>query len=264
MTFEKLSYQEYDSRPGVSQSQIQQMRRSPAHCKAYIDGHRRETEAKDFGKLLHHAILEPEDFMNCHLVPPFPDRRTKAYKEWAEENLVPGKVEVTAAEKRIILGCMDSIREHPVGSKIFDGSEITEVSMFATHLQTGIMRKGRLDAVYAGRNFLPDVKTSVDACPREFERSLYTYGYYIQAAYYLDLARANGVSVDSFIFIAVEKEPPYACAFYEVEPEAIERGRIEYERLLERFKQCHESGQWPAYSQELQFIGLPKWAKEAA
>lgn len=263
MNFEKLDFETYNARPGVSQSQLQQMRRSPAHCKAYIDGHRDETDAKDFGTLLHHAILEPEDFMARRLIPPFPDRRTTKYKEWAAENLVGDKVEVTAKENQIINGCIDSVRCHPVGAKIFDDIE-TEVALFAPHEETGILRKGRLDVIPRGRNFLPDVKSAVDASEREFSKSIFNYGYYMQAAYYLDLAKANGIDAQHFIFCAVEKEPPYACAFYQIQNEDVQRGRDEYERLLRRFAECHESGKWPAYSQELQFIGLPAWAKERA
>lgn len=262
MKFDRLSFEDYTDRPGVSQSQLQQMRRSPAHCKAYKDGHRRDTDEKDFGRLLHEALLEPVDFYERAKVIPFKDRRAKGYKEW-KEALLATDVELTAKEELTIRGCVDSVRNHKCGLKIFDDID-TEVSLFAVHEETGLMRKGRMDVIPRGRDFIADIKTAQDASEREFSRAIWALGYHMQAAYYIDLARANGIDAQHFIFCAVEKEPPYACAFYQIQNEDVQRGRDEYERLLRRFAECHESGKWPAYSQELQFIGLPAWAKERA
>lgn len=262
VNFAKLSYAQYDARPGISQSQLQQMRRSPAHCRAYIDGHRRDSDEKDFGRHLHEALLEPEGFYERVKVIPFKDRRAKGYKEWSEA-LLPTDVELTKKEEKAIRGCIDSAHCHPTGAKIFD--EIyAEVSLFAAHEETGLMRKGRIDIITRGRNFLGDCKFVVDASEREFSKAIFFYGWYLQAAYYLDLAQANGIDAQHFIFCAVEKEPPYACAFYQIQAEVVQRGRDEYERLLRQFKDCHASGKWPGYSGELQFIGLPAWAKERA
>jgi hypothetical protein len=47
----------------------------------------------------------------------------------------------------------------------------------------------------------------------------------------------------------------------EADAESIALGREKNARQLDLLEQCQETGIWPAYSQEIETITLPRWAK---
>lgn len=250
-----LTMAEYQAAPGVSRSMLSELRRSPAHLKAYIDSPRPEpTPQMEFGTLVHHAILEPDDFLSRHCVTPDCDKRTKEYKAFKAE-LKPDQVIVTADEKTKILKMIDAVRYCDFGKQLF-ADTTCEVSIF-----TEDGRKARMDILPQSMAFLADVKTTADASKAAFSKSLINYDYHMQAAFYLDSAAMHyGQAFDVFLFIAVEKEPPYAVAFYQLDAAGIDQGRKEYMALMERYRECVATSSWPGYGEREQLISLPRWA----
>ena len=125
---------------------------------------------------------------------------------------------------------------------------------------SGLRCKGRIDclATIAGRAAIVDIKTTTDARPDAFARSIATYGYHFQAAHYLAGMRANGVDVVGFVVIAVESRAPHGVAVYELDAEALEVGEERRRALLSTLAECRASGRWPGY--RTQTISLPRWA----
>ncbi|WP_175404834.1 PD-(D/E)XK nuclease-like domain-containing protein, partial [Endozoicomonas atrinae] len=61
--YDNLPEMDYHGGAGLSASTLVEMGRSPAHCKAKLDGLReKRTRALDLGQALHCAVLEPERF----------------------------------------------------------------------------------------------------------------------------------------------------------------------------------------------------------
>jgi len=86
----------------------------------------------------------------------------------------------------------------------------------------------------------------------------------VQAAYYIDLCRLVGIDKSDFVFIVVEKEAPYATAVYSLSQEAIDLGRLEYQRDLAAVRECTEKNRWPGFTDEITVIGLPAWMQKQA
>jgi len=63
-----------------------------------------------------------------------------------------------------------------------------------------------------------------------------------------------------YVFIAVEKESPYAVAIYEVSQEIIELAMSEINPVLARYRACLENDTWPGYSEQIEPLRLPKYA----
>ncbi|MDZ4341359.1 MAG: PD-(D/E)XK nuclease-like domain-containing protein [Candidatus Binatia bacterium] len=120
--------------------------------------------------------------------------------------------------------------------------------------------KARMDKLLPSAGAIADLKTTVDASPRGFVRAVYTYGYYVQAAFYTQGAAALGCACDDFLIVAVEKEPPFACAIYRVRDDAIEAGFNELQPLLLRYAHAVQTNTWPSYPQTPIEIGLPDYA----
>lgn len=93
-----------------------------------------------------------------------------------------------------------------------------------------------------------DVKSCVSAHPVKFSKDAYTLGYHVQAAMGLDITSAvMGVDIDSFIFLALEKTPPYLGALYDAS-ELIEYGRSVYRKRLLHIYRCSKKNIWQGYS----------------
>jgi len=252
-----IPFGEYAATPGVSATTLDYIRKSPAHCRAFELGELRiESTSLTVGKVAHSAILEPDTFADEYAIQPDGmDFRTKAGKEWKEAQgnkpIVGKDIYETA------LRCRDSVHHNPAARALLSKG-FSEQSLFVE--DAGLTRKCRFDYVAMSGNTLPDVKTTRDASPDAFEKSVYTYGYHIRAAYYLDNAEMAGLGNRVFVLIAVETSAPYCTAVYQIPDEIIEFGRRIYKADLQRYRNCMETGKWPGYFDGIREIWLPQWA----
>lgn len=244
--------EQYHATDAVSASLLKQIAKSPAHARAYLQQQQEPTAAMLFGTAFHTRVLEYDRFVAEYSV--FTgDKRTKDGKATYEALVSEGKTIITQADYDTLMAMADSIEQHHAAGALLKLEHKTEVSMFWEDDVTGLQCKCRPD-IWAGR-VIVDLKTTDDASPEGFARSIQTYGYGIQAAHYL-----AGSGADSFIFVAVEKKAPYAVAVYELDPMSLEFCESKRRSLLEYWANCREADMYPAYSDECQLISLPSWA----
>ena len=148
-------------------------------------------------------------------------------------------------------------------AKIFtgraDGDELdNEVSLFAP-LDDGrgnlLDCKARLDAYDPTANMIYDLKSIAEWNPG---RSIEQWGWWTQAAFYTDIAKAAGLTDErpGFGWIFCKKTPPHETLLHIAEPEALKVGRIKYQTCLQAIHDCRESGQWPGPQMVLYPYGL--------
>lgn len=214
-----------------------------------------ETDALRIGSLTHRAILEPDTMEGSFHVRPLGMKfNTKEGMAWRDSHA--DKPILTGDEANAIRAMRDSVWRHPVASRILKHSDC-ERSAFAD--DRGQLLKSRFDALPRGVKFIADLKTCEAADRDSVERSISKYGYFRQAAFYLKVADLLGLDRESFVFIFVEKVPPYCVAVYQLDDLVIEAGHRVITRDLDLLRQCQESNTWPGYSAELESAGLPKW-----
>lgn len=263
-----LSNAAYHAGPGVSKSQLDTLAKSPLH---YWDQYlninappRTETPAMRFGTAVHAAILEPELFVNWVVMPDV-DGRTKEGKAAKmaalEEASARGVEIISAGDHAKVRDIALAFSSQPHVSSLMRDEGHPELSVYWNDPDTGIFCRCRPDWLEPG--FVLDLKTTEDASPRAFQRSAYSYRYWVQAAYYLDGLKANGVPVGDFIFAAIEKSSPHVCAGYMASAQFLDAGREEYKRLLRILRQCLDRNVWPGYQENVQFIELPAFASPA-
>jgi len=247
---------------------IRQGLRSMAHLRAYLDGERGEqTPAMAFGEALHMAVLEPERFANTYVPEqPDPNRRTKAYKEWAAEVESAGKKVLRIDDQIKIADMKAAILSHPVAGKLFAPAreKCVECSYLAD-TEGGVKLAARPDAVFTDDMLIVDLKTAQDASYNAFQRAVGTYAYHVQAALAVDLvSAAEGwkPSKAAWVWAVVEKEPPYAVKLYAADSEMIEVGRAIVHHVVKQAEKCRTSGVWPGYTNEVETMSLPGWALE--
>lgn len=253
-----LSFDQYLAADGVSSSMLRIISdRSPLHLKCWLEGEKPEpTPAQRFGTLVHRCIFEPDTVNGAfHVRPAGLNFTTKDGKSWRDAH--QDKPILSEDESAQILAMVASVHHHPTAKHLLKNAQF-ERSIFVEDSH-GTLRKFRPDVWPDGGNVLPDLKTCESAHPDKFTKSLFDYGYWRQGAYYLDGAKLAGQEFTAFAFIAVEKSPPYAVAVYQLDPQAVDIGRMFYQRDLAVYRQCLETGKWPGYELGAPIISLPEW-----
>lgn len=264
--FDELAESYHVKRLGeVSNSAIKRLLRSPLHYKAWVEDTEEPTDtpALAFGRAFHAALLEPARFAaEWAIEPDFGDCRYKENKAardaWKSVNV--GKESLSSADGDRIAAMLAAVKAHPLaGRAIRDGR--SEVTVRWEDESSGLPCKARADFYVDGKvPYVLDVKTCQDASPAEFARAIAKYGYHTQHAHYCEGFRVLGKPLSNYLLLAVESVAPYAVALYHLDPAAEIRGYELRQRAIDTLQTCIDSGQWPAYSNDITALSLPAWA----
>jgi exodeoxyribonuclease VIII len=245
---------DYHADPAISASHLHAVAASPYHYwKRFVDPQRPQQEptaAMKLGSLVHCAVLEPNELLQRYGV--CLPRNTKAGKEQAAEMAAAGIEAVTEADMATALSMAAAVREHPAAAQLLSSGK-AEQSFWWDDVPTGLRCKCRPDWMTA--TTLVDLKTTTDASAAGFARSVAQYRYHVQANHYL-----AGTFAERFVFIAVEKSYPYACAVYELDDAAMEAGERLRRNDLQTIADCKAIGEWPGYGASIKPLSLPSWA----
>jgi len=244
--------EKYHAVDALSKSMMSKILKSPAHYRAALEEHQEPSKAMQMGTAIHTAVLEPQLYSQVvAVVPPDIDGRTKEGKQWKEAH--KSRIHLTHAEDIDVQGVANSVRRHPFWDIIHLDHRI-ESSVFAQDEETGIALKARPDLWVLEPDILVDVKTTDDASPEAFLRTIASFGYHIQAAHYLEMTEA-----ESFIFVAVERKAPYAVAIYKLDAEWLQAGANLRRKAISTLHECRALDSWPAYPTATQTLSCPKW-----
>lgn len=240
-------------------------------------------DALMFGRLVHVVILEPQRLHS------FPDdngfavldakeigltkdgkeaaspKQTSAWKDKVAEVEKSGRRVVDVARWRSTVAkaerLAEAVHKHPEAGRLLATATEHEVSAYAEH-PSGAMVRARFDLVVP--NALTDIKTCRDADPKKFDRVIDGLMYHVSAANYMDIARANGLTVDRFDLICVEKEPTpggeYRVAVIEIHEDAIDKGRELMAEACDRWLALGKRIDLPSYGDGRHVVDLPGWA----
>lgn len=289
--FDGIPNETYHRGPGISKSGLDDINVSPLH---YITKRRHPkppTADMWIGTAFHMLVLEPDIFERDYILlpadaPPRPTKRqldaknpssaamlSIAYWEsWDAENSdkipvsnKPGADPFWSPGEWDRLHYMrDAIASHPIASILLDPDQIkAEQSCIWVDPETRKLCKCRPDAINEAHNLAVDLKSTADASYTEFAKSCAKWRYHVQAAWYSDGLIEVNRPISAFIFVAVEKTPPWGVGIYVLNREARRAGRLEYRRNLETYAQCHRADEWPSYPPEIREIDLPRWGLSA-
>lgn len=215
----------------------------------------------DFGHAAHRLVLGEGPEL---VVVEAADWRTNAAKEQRDAAYAAGQVPLLPDDFEMVKAMSLALAGHPLVPTRMPGKP--EQSLFAQDEATGVWLRARLDWLpdaTGERMVLVDYKTTRSAEPGSFARSVATYGYYQQAAWYLDMVTALGIADDpAFLFVAQEKTPPYLVTVFEMDEHALRIGRMRNRSAIDIFAECSANDEWPGYSSEIETIGLPAWLDE--
>jgi hypothetical protein len=172
---------------------------------------------------------------------------TKAAKEARDEARAEGRTPLLTADYERVQAMADALSSHTLAMRLLSQGE-PEVSAFCPDEETGVTRRARFD--WLGPRWVTDYKTAASVDPRDLAGrygAVSKWKYDMQAAWYTDIARDLGRTVDTFAFIFQTKEPPYLVTVAVVPDDDLDDARERNRRALALFRDCTESGQWPGY-----------------
>jgi PDDEXK-like domain of unknown function (DUF3799) len=251
--------------------------KTPAHYLSWVESEdEKDTPALVFGRAYHDRVLLPELFDAKYVGEPSgaPMRPTEAMRnakspsvssiervafwdDWDAAN--EGKIVLSKSDFSLIETMHAALMIDPYIADLFADGE-SEVTLRWDDEETGLPCKARADRWKRRDRKMIDLKTTEDAGPRGFGRSVVNYGYDVTHAHYSEGARACGEPIDEYLIVAQEKSTPYLAVVYKLDAAGEARGYEIRKRGIDTMAECMSSGIWPGYPRGVQELSLPGWA----
>lgn len=272
------------------------LRKSPLHMKAGID---KQTRSKGLGSLVHAMLLSPDRIDDeIAIKPAGANKASNGGKallvEWmidltgADQPEIDPKLAVgkqldraisilePKVEKMDLIICSEEdkkIAEEMVWNIVrkdarglFESGR-SELTVMAIDPETGMLCKIRIDHEPDAEEWLMDLKTTTSAAFEDFSRIAARFDYPLQAAFYSHIYELATGECRPFVHVVAETEPPYDCAFYELDQPAMASGKAAFRRAMEIWSICEDIGYWPGIGYDwshgdyrIHSLSIPKYA----
>ena len=256
--YSDISDEAYHGGPGISKSGLWTIyTKSPAH---YKFAPHKETNVFSIGKAAHIAILEPETFEARVMKGP-EDRRGNKWTDSQAEATNSGRLLLTSGDYDAGLLMRDAVHaDARINAIITSSNSQVEHSGVWIDEETGVLCKCRPDLYRPDLGIMLDLKSTTDAHPDAFARSVISYGYHTQEAWYSSGYRGLGQNVEGFVFLAVEKIDPFVCALYELPPSIVAEGHAIARKAIAKYAECDAADRWPGYSEGITELTFKRWS----
>jgi hypothetical protein len=250
---------------GLNQSTLKAFGRanSPAHFRWYEQRPRKETPELRIGNFVDATLFAPKKLLSFAMWPEH--RKGKAWETFEQANST--KTILNGPEYERARNILLAIEAHDDATKLIKACQY-QVVVIGDHPALKFRMKGALDmlpdlsrcsALLA--DYVFDLKCTADASDEGFVKQCATFGYHIQAAYYMDLLILCGRKVKTFGFIAAENDAPFGIKihWFPIDSLEIRRARELYEKWMFEYMECVKKNVWPSYSSEWSRIRFKPW-----
>ena len=249
--------EDYHASEGVSVSKLKRHRKAAIFSTVPST---EETKTQKLGTLIHTVTLEPSSFDRRFIVNDLNRNSTefKKIKAAADEER---KSVIKQSEYDDARRIADGIHSDPEIRRMLEPGPdlLVEQSFYWVDAVTGLLCRGRADAIRLSWRAVIDLKSTADASPEAFAWACSDYLYDWQQAYYEEGINGScGWEPDAFFFVAVEKKDPWIRKAYTIHPEDVAIAAEEVAEARAHYRQCAESGDWPAYGEDVGQIRIKR------
>ena len=252
----------------VSASSLKRLAAStPLHLRHALDNVT-SSPAMTIGSALHCSVLQCDDYENQFVVlPDGLDRRTKEGKlqydaAVAKASLTNAKV-LTFDQDQLVIAMTDAIIRNASATSILQLCPNREVSIFGDI--NDCYAKARIDLFSEKGALIADIKTTSSlASAGDFGKSVATFGYGLQAAFYRRMLRQKDANPTQFIFIVVESQPPHGVSVFRLVESQMDLFDTQIDPLIDKWVECQATGVWCGWQDKIVDLVLPKWVEELA
>jgi hypothetical protein len=240
-----LGEKDYRATDGFSSSELKSFATAQTPLHFALQKYK-TTKSLALGSLAHIMCFEPHRMEEFQIIP---GRRSKKDPANAikEDDFKKAKI------------ISDNVRNHPLlKDSLKEG--YAEESAFWTD-EKGHSCKARFDFRSEKEKIIFDLKTSQSSDPINrfgFRKFAQNFRYDIQAAHYIDGARASTGNDYRFLLIAVENEHPHTVSVCEFDLETLEEARREISQIKEEITLRRKNNLWEAWSPEVYTINFSK------
>lgn len=235
-----------------------------AHPRLSPAGFEAPTNRMDLGSAAHAALcgggLGMVAFIDAE------DWRTKAAKEKRDAARKEGRIPILAkfsdALKEMVWTAEDKLERCALtrGALSHGLCERTVVSTYEGASGQRRWLRCKPDIMTPDLSVLIDYKTTGDAEPSDFQRTIVGMGYDVQAAHYLDTVNRWQNCAGTFVFLVQETDYPFSCSLVGVGPTMLELGEMKAERARRMWDACLTTGKWRAFPDDVAWAEAPGYA----
>ena len=212
----------------------------------------------DLGTAVHAIILEGRDVIHPVAAD---DWRTEAAKYERDTARANGKVPLLRTQlgdvEAMVAAVNAQLLAHRALPQPFTGGRPEQMICWQ---QDGAECRALIDWLHDDYLHIDDLKTTTrSASPDAFSRNLFSLGYDVKAAWYIQAVEAVTGVTPTFRWVVAESYPPFALSVIEPGPDVLTIGmkKVLYARAL--WRRCLKSDDWPAYGSDVARAVLPPW-----
>lgn len=264
-----ISYQQsdpsYRADPAHAQSHVKHILKSPAHYQAAKKRKFSPTLTMQIGSALHCLVLEgKEQFENDFILKP--DDLSLATTKGKEWKASAGKKTILSKSDQYcswdaVHGMAESLQRLDwFKSDQPDYRKYNELSLYWE--ADGLDCKCRLDRLVLepNRAIILDLKTTDSVNSTDFLRKVVgDMNYLFQSSWYVEGTEAAFSLPATFVFVGIERTPPYQTKIFEVDSDAILEGREQTRFARKTLRECLKTKTWGLPPIECETLSLPPW-----
>lgn len=183
---------------------------------------------------------------------------------------------IQAKDRDAARGMTSALHRHPRAGAIISAPGVREAVGIWRDPVTGLWCRIRPDLLIQEppevdpeyHHSVVNLKTTgKSAAPDEyrFPRDAHFQGHYFKAAFYrMGVRELWGYEPQHFFYPVVETDPPHAVIVYRMDENSLDIGEAEVRHQLNRLAECVETGEWPAYGDDIWNLSLPEWRLKQA
>lgn len=249
----------------IRQSDLSEIARCPHRWRHGF--HRKDTDALDWGSLIDMLMFFPDQWEEVYAITPETYTNDKGEerpwnfnatvcKQWRQD--IGERFELKPAESARAHAATARLRDDYDVSSVLEGAA-TQVMVCGDYMDDEfdlrVPCKGLIDfvpdkAIGVWGRCLGDLKTTRNADPRHWARTVWAFGWHVQAAFYLDLyCAATGEDRTDWIHIIQESFEPFEIGRRIISGEFVELGRRAYRSAIRLYARCLARDEWPTYDE---------------
>lgn len=280
--YQNLPNEDYHADLAIGSSGLKAFGECPAiYWERYLNpdkSQQQESKYSMLGSYAHMALLEPELFAKTYSVAPQfatvnkgkKNEETKLmhkahgdWKKFESDALSLGKEPLLHSEYLQASAMAAVIKNHSLASSMLTGGK-AEMSFFAKDEETGLTIKARPDYLVKAQDrgvILVDYKTtSLSMGLSKQSNHTFSLGRHLQAAHHKKVTElATGGYINEVCYITQMQEAPYLVRIFRLPEEALDMGYTLRRQHLDGIAECHATGVWPGYPEEIEDFIVPRW-----
>jgi hypothetical protein len=216
----------------------------------------------DLGTAAHAVILEGKRELVVSL--PFENYKTKLAQTARDSARAQGLIPLLTEQADAVTAMAVTVERAMAASPDLRDLGPLDAEHTILWREGDVTLRCRPDWLTRDRAIILSLKTSHNAEPDAFTRTLLNLGYDVQCAFEMAAVQALTGREPRYLWVVVEPEPPFAVSLVGPSPMLLDLGRAKYDRALSIWRECLATGQWPAYPDRICYVEPPPWAMTTA